>query len=269
VNRQQLDITDVEALDAFDWKGIRVIVNAAAYTDVDGAEAPEGRRSAWMINAQSVANLARIAIVHDMTMVHVSSEYVFDGRISPHREDEPVSPLGVYAQSKAAGDIAISAVPKHYLIRTSWLIGDGPNFVRTMMNLAAKNISPKVVSDQIGRLTFTQTLVVGIAKLLDTHALYGIYNLSNGGEPVSWAAVTKKIFHDLGRDDLTVTGISTAQYFKDKAGAAPRPLLSTMDLSKIEAAGVDLPDWRSELAKYIAAQTKSSRDSIRRPHLPL
>jgi dTDP-4-dehydrorhamnose 3,5-epimerase/reductase len=256
VDREQLDITDPAALAKFGWPKGGVILNAAAYTNVDGAETAEGRRAAWAINAQAVANLARVAIAHDMTMVHVSSEYVFDGTKTPHTEDEPVSPLGVYAQAKAAGDIALGVTPKHYVVRTSWLIGDGPNFVRTMMGLAKKGVSPKVVDDQVGRLTFTQTLVDGIAKLLETTAPYGVYNLSNGGEPASWAEITRAIFADMERDDLTVAGISTAEYYKNKPEAAVRPLQSTMDLGKIGAVGVKLPDWRDDLRDYVKAEIK-------------
>lgn len=256
VDREQLDITDPAALEAFDWTGIKFLFNAAAYTNVDGAETPEGRRAAWMINATAVGNLARIATEKDLTMVHISSEYVFDGTKSPHTEDEPFSPLGVYAQAKAAGDIAVSTVPKHYVVRVSWLIGDGPNFVRTMIGLAGRNISPKVVEDQVGRLTFTKTLVDGIEKLVKDQAPYGTYNLSNEGEAASWATITGVIFAELGRHELTVTGIPTAEYFQDKPEAAPRPLQSTLDLSKIEAIGFTPENWEKALAEYIATESR-------------
>lgn len=256
VDRDKLDITDLGALEAFDWSKTRVLLNAAAYTNVDGAETPEGRAAAWMINAQAVANLARICTERNLTMVQISSDYVFDGTKRPHTEAEAYTPLGVYAQSKAAGDIAVGTTAKHYVVRVSWLIGDGPNFVRTMMGLAAKNISPKVVDDQIGRLTFTDTLVDGIEQLLAGKAPYGTYNLSNDGEPASWATITGVIFAELGRHDLTVTGITTAEYYAGKPGIAPRPLQSTLDLSKIEAVGVKPADWREALQSYITAEQR-------------
>jgi len=249
-----LDIGDVGTLEAFDWSGVDVILNAAGYTNVDGAQTSEGREAAWKINGQAVANLARMSAVHGLTLVHISSEYVFDGTKTSHTEDEALAPLGVYAQSKAAGDIAASVAPKHYIVRTSWVVGDGTNFVRTMIGLAGRNISPKVVSDQIGRLTFTETLVDGIEKLIHAKAPYGIYNLSNEGEPASWAEVTRAIFKELGRDDLTVTDVTTAEYFREKPEAAPRPLKSTLDLTKIEAVGVKPADWRTALHLYIASQ---------------
>jgi dTDP-4-dehydrorhamnose reductase len=253
VDRDSLDITDAKALGAFDWDKVDVILNAAAYTNVDGAETPEGRAAAWSINAQAVANLARKATELDLTMVHVSSDYVFDGTKTPHREDEAYSPLGVYGQTKAAGDIVVGTVPKHYILRVTWLIGDGPNFVRTMINVAAKNISPRVVNDQVGRLTFTHVLVDGVEKLLGTQAAFGAYNLTNGGENASWADITRAVFAQLGRRDLSVTEITTAEYFKDKPQAAPRPLHSEMDTGKIGALGLAMADWREDLAAYIKA----------------
>lgn len=256
VDREMLDLTDPKALEAFNWSNIRYLLNAAAYTNVDGAETPDGRIAAWMINAQAVANLAKVALARDLTMVQISSDYVFDGTKSPHTENEPMSPLGVYAQSKAAGDLIVIALPRHYVVRVSWLIGDGPNFVRTMMGLAAKNISPNVVDDQVGRLTFTDTLVDGIEKLLTNGAPYGTYNLSNEGEPASWATITGLIFAEMRRHDLTVTGITTKEYYAGKPGIAPRPLQSTLDLKKIKAAGVPLSDWKTELAEYIETQQR-------------
>ena len=120
---------------------------------------PRGAGRAWAANAAAPATLARLAAEHGFTLVHYSTEYVFDGTVEPHTEDEPLSPLGVYAQTKAAGDIAVAAAPRHYVLRTSWVIGDGKNFVRTMQPLAANGVSPTVVDDQVGRLTFTERAV--------------------------------------------------------------------------------------------------------------
>ncbi len=259
VDRDTFDMTDQAMLDAFDWSKVDIILNAAAYTNVDGAETAEGRVAAWNINATAVANLARKAVEHDLTLVHVSSDYVFDGTKSPHTEDEPLSPLSVYGQSKAAGDLAVSVAPKHYLLRITWLIGEGKNFVQTMMDLAAKDISPKVVNDQVGRLTFTSTLVDATAHLLQKESPFGTYNVSNGGEPASWADITRAIFGELGRDDLTVTGTTTEEYFASKPDIAPRPLQSALDLDKITSAGLALRDWRDDLHDYVAA-TKPQKE---------
>ncbi len=167
VTRAELDVTDAEAVAAWPWHEYAVVLNAAAYTAVDAAETPEGRRDAWAANATAPATLARLSSRHGFTLVHYSSEYVFDGTAEEHTEDEPLSPLGVYAQSKAAGDIAVATAPRHYLLRTSWVIGEGNNFVRTMQRLAGNGVSPSVVSDQVGRLTFTDELVRATRHLLD------------------------------------------------------------------------------------------------------
>ena len=251
VDRDRLDITDQAAVESFDWSGVEILINAAAYTNVDGAETTDGRRAAWQINSSAVSNLARVAIKHDLTMIHISSDYVYDGTVSPHSEEEPLTPLGVYAQTKAAGDLVVSTVPKHYILRISWLIGDGPNFVRTMIGLAGRDISPSVVNDQVGRLTFTPELVGAIDYLLVKESAYGLYNFSGAGEAASWADITKTIFKEVGRDDLKVTRVSTEDYYRGKDGIAPRPLQSALDLSKIEAAGFTVQDWRVSLQDYI------------------
>ena len=172
VGHNELDLCNAAAIATFDWSGIKTVINTAAYTNVDGAETAEGRAAAWRINAQAVGQLARICAERDITLVHVSSDYVFDGETAPHTEDELFSPLSVYGASKAAGDIAVSTTPRHYIIRTSWVIGDGKNFVTTMLGLAAKNIAPTVVADQIGRLSFTPEIARAINYLVENKAPY-------------------------------------------------------------------------------------------------
>lgn len=247
----ELDITKAESISAYDWSGITTILNAAAYTNVDGAETDEGRIISWKVNASAVANLARVAQEHDITLVHVSSDYVFDGTQQVHTEDEPFSPLGVYGQSKAAGDLAVSLLPRHYILRTTWVIGEGKNFVRTMLGVAEKGISPTVVADQIGRLTFTTELVRAINHLLTSGAAYGTYNLTNDGPVASWAEITRTIFSLAGYTSLTVTDTTTAEYFAGKPGIAPRPLNSEMNLAKIQATGFSSRNWQDDLQAYI------------------
>jgi dTDP-4-dehydrorhamnose reductase len=250
VDSDELDITDPAAVANYDWSKVTVILNAAAYTNVDGAQSPEGRVAAWNINATSVGHLTRAALRHDLTLVHISTDYVFDGTKTPHIEDEAFSPLGVYAQSKAAGDVVAGVVPKHYILRTSWVIGDGKNFVRTMLELGKKGVSPTVVADQVGRLTFTGELVRAIDYLLSTKAAPGTYNISNGGEAASWAEITRVIFN-LANYNLTVTDTTSEAYYSDKEGMAPRPLQSLLDLHKIEQAGFTPHDWHEALQAYI------------------
>ena len=256
VDREEFDMTNWDKVSSYDWSKVDLILNAAAYTNVDGAETSEGRKLAWSINAVGASYLAKVAAEYNMTLVHISSDYVFDGTQELHTEDEPFAPLGVYGQSKAAGDIAVSTAPKHYILRTSWVIGDGPNFVRTMVGLAGKDVSPTVVADQIGRLTFTGTLVDAIDHLLSSNAIPGTYNVSNEGDPASWADITRAIFQALGREDLTVSDTTTADYYASKEDIAPRPLQSTLNLDKIKSTGFSPTDWQAELKKYIEGDSK-------------
>ncbi|MBM6620287.1 bifunctional dTDP-4-dehydrorhamnose 3,5-epimerase family protein/NAD(P)-dependent oxidoreductase [Micrococcaceae bacterium RIT802] len=252
--RAEADLTDTAALAALDFSGYATIINAGAYTRVDEAETPQGRTAAWAANATGVAALARICTENSLRLVHVSSDYVFDGTSpAPYTEDAALSPLGVYGQSKAAGDLAVATVPQHYLIRTSWVIGDGNNFVKTMLSLAGRGISPSVVNDQYGRLSFTDTIAAGIAHLLATKAPSGTYNLTNAGEPASWADIAAEAFAAAGRDRGEVTGISTPEYFAGKQ-AAPRPLNSVLDLTRIHATGFEPRDQHEALHAYLAAQ---------------
>jgi dTDP-4-dehydrorhamnose 3,5-epimerase len=251
VDSDELDITNEESVSSFDFSGTDTILNVAAFTNVDSAETDDGRRSAWAVNTHGVASLAKVARDRSMTLVHISTDYVFDGSKTPHLETEPFSPLSVYGASKAAGDIVAASLDEHYILRTSWVIGEGQNFVRTMMSLAEKNISPKVVHDQIGRLTFTSELVRAISHLLEKKAEFGTYNVTNSGEPASWADITRKIFAELGRDDLTVTNTTTDEYFGGKEAVAPRPPDSVMDLSKMENLGFKFRDWQEDLVRYV------------------
>lgn len=254
VDRDSLDISDMNALRvARHWRDYGLILNAAAYTNVDGAETADGRREAWQANATAVSNLARIATEYPLTLVHVSTDYVFDGTQAVHSEDEAFSPLSVYGQSKAGGDIAAATTSRHYIVRTSWVIGDGKNFVGTMASLAEKGVKPSVVSDQVGRLTFTDTLARGIKHLVDTKAPYGTYNLTNDGDPASWADIAKSVYAHRGGSPEDVTPVTTEAYYAGKQGIAPRPLQSTLDLSKIKAAGYTPEDWRQKLNDYLEA----------------
>ena len=188
-------------------------------------------------------------------LVHVSSEYVFDGRHpGPIPEDAPPAPLSVYGRSKAAGDAFATAVERHYLVRTTWLVGNGGNFVRTMASLADRGICPSVVDDQIGRLTFADGLAAGIAHLLRTGAPFGAYNLTAAGEPASWAEVAREVFRLRGRDPDDVRHVSTAEYYAGRSGIAPRPANSVLDLGKIRATGFEPREWRAALREYLSRE---------------
>ncbi|MCA9332274.1 NAD(P)-dependent oxidoreductase [Candidatus Saccharibacteria bacterium] len=246
----ELDITNRDSVNNYDWSKVDIILNAAAYTNVDGAETDEGRIAAWKVNAEAVGNLVRASWQNKLTIVHISTDYVFDGTKTEHTEDEAFAPLSVYGASKAAGDLLVSQIGKHYILRTSWVIGEGNNFVRTMLGVAKKGIKPTVVADQIGRLTFTSELVRAIDHLLSNNCDFGTYNVTSSGDPVSWADITRKIF-ELGNYDLNVTNTTTQEYFKGKEGIAPRPLQSTLSLDKIARTGYKPVDWKEDLEKYV------------------
>lgn len=249
----ELDVTDRAAINNYDWSTVSTVINSAGYTNVDGAETPDGRKLAWLVNDEAVGFLAEMASANDLTLVHISTAYVFDGQKESYSEDDPLNPLGEYAKSKAAGEAEAVKAPKHYIVRTDSVIGDGKNFVRTMLGLAEKGISPTVVADQIIRPTFTTELAKAIKFLLDKPAEYGIYNLTNEGEPVSWAEFTRAIFEAAGID-LKVSDTTLSEYSSSKPGIAPRPLHSVLDLSKIEAAGFRPHDWREDLKLYLSKE---------------
>ncbi|MFE7631050.1 sugar nucleotide-binding protein [Kocuria sp. NPDC057446] len=223
----------------------RAVVNAAAHTAVDEAETPEGRPSAWAANATGVAALAAACAAAGVPLLHVSTDYVFDGALPLGQEypvDAPVAPLSVYGQSKAAGEAAVRALPRHWVVRTSWVIGSGRNFISTMAGLAARGVDPRVVDDQVGRLTFAEDLAAGVLHLVESAAPYGTYHLTGAGEPLSWAQVARRVFELLGADPDRVHPVSTAEYTGERTGVAPRPRNSVLELAALRATGFEPHD---------------------------
>ena len=253
--RADFDVTDSAAFETFPWAQYDTVINASAYTKVDEAETEQGRRDAWAINVAAPSALASAAIEHGFTLVHISSDYVFDGAITPHTETEPLSPLGVYGQTKAAADFVVSTVPKHFIVRSSWVIGDGTNFVRTMASMASRGIDPSVVDDQFGRLTFAADIAAAIVWLLNSPtASAGTYNLTSTGDVVSWAEIAREVFVRKGSEASRVAGVSTAHYYAGKTVAA-RPINSELSLDKITGTGFVPRDWRDALAAYLTEES--------------
>jgi dTDP-4-dehydrorhamnose 3,5-epimerase len=251
ITRAMVDLASPESIKNFDFAPYAVLINAAAYTKVDAAETETGRREAWAVNVAGVAALVEAARKHRLTLVHISSDYVFDGSQQLHTETEPFSPLGVYGQTKAAGDALVGSLPAHYLLRTSWVIGDGPNFVRTMASLADRGMSPDVVDDQFGRLAFATEISRAVRHLLQVEAPYGTYNLSNGGKTMTWAGIARAVFQARGRDATAVRSVTTTEYATGKA-LAPRPPHSTLSLDKIISSGFQPADATTELQAYLS-----------------
>ena len=251
------DFSDPADYGKYDWDLYGTVINCGAYTAVDRAETPGGRVTCWAANATGPALLARTCAEHGITLVHISSDYVFDGTRELHDEDEPLSPISVYGQSKAAGDLAVAGLPAHYILRSSWVIGEGKNFAKTMCMLSDKVAAGDlekvtVVDDQLGRLTFTDQMAAAIFHVLDTKAPYGTYDMTGSGAVKSWADIAKACFDAANGNGEKVVPVSTAEYYASAEGPiAPRPHYSALDLGKLEATGFTPRDWEEELAEYL------------------
>lgn len=234
-----------------------VIVNAAAYTAVDRAESEPGRAAA--VNRDAVAVIADEARQIGASVVHYSTDYVFDGTATGwYRETDPTHPLGVYGQTKWEGEEALraSGVP-HLILRTSWVVGaHGANFAKTMLLLAATRDTLRVVADQIGAPTSTAlisevTLVMLRRLSRDGTARFpfGTYHLAAAGE-TSWHAYARFVFSEAGLDPARVHPITTAEY----PTAARRPANSRLDTSLLrDTFGLTLPDWSKGVCEVVRA----------------
>lgn len=244
------DMSDPDAYAQYDWSLYGTVINCGAYTAVDKAETPEGRATAWKANATGPALLARTCSDHGITLVHVSSDYVFDGTAEVHDEDEPLSPLSVYGQTKAAGDIAVAGCPRHYIMRSSWVIGEGRNFVKTMKGLSDRVADPEdgleqvtVVDDQLGRLTFTRDMAEAIFHVLGTHAPYGTYDCTGSGTVKSWADIARAVFEAAnGQRGQGRAGIDR-RLLRERRGPR-RPAPGPLRARPVQARGCRLPHAR-------------------------
>lgn len=223
-----------------------VVVNAAAYTDVDGCET--NRELAFAVNGHGVGHLARTTAEIGAKLVHVSTDYVFDGgKGSPYREDDPTGPLSVYGESKLLGEENARLNPDHLIVRTQWLYGlHGKNFVETMLRLAGERSELAVVDDQIGSPTWTVDLSRAIRALVEQRCR-GTYHAANAGF-CSWNEFARTIFAGAGVT-VTVRPMSTTELNRP----APRPLYSTLDCGKLARdAGFTPPGWREALGSYLS-----------------
>lgn len=258
LSRQEADINDTVALEKIVAdKGITAIINAAAYTAVDRAESePE---LAKRINEDGPAALAKLCSRFDIPLLHVSTDYVFDGnQQTPYLETDQTNPAGVYGQTKLNGELVVQRhCPKHIILRTAWVFSEyGNNFMKTMLRLAKERDTLGVVADQIGCPTYAGDIakaLISIAKQLHeaeqnksgTQARYGVYHYV-GGEPVSWHGFAVAIFEDAHKQGVleripTVNAISTEAY----PTPAKRPAYSVLSMAKIKADYAVLPsDWR-------------------------
>lgn len=246
----QLDITDREAvLRAVKDNSIQVIVNCAAYTNVDKAE--DDRETADLINNKAVENLAIAARENDATLIHISTDYVFKGdRCTPCREDWETDPLGVYGITKLAGEKSIERTGcRHIIIRTAWLYSPfGKNFVKTMQKFTAEKDSLKVVFDQVGTPTYAGDLADAIAHIIETGQLdkQGIYHFSNEGV-CSWYDFAREIC-ELSGNTCNIQPCHSDEF----PSKVKRPHFSVLDKTKIkDTFGIEVPYWKDSLKKCI------------------
>ena len=220
------------------------VVNCAAWTDVDGAEADEAGATA--VNGDAAGVLAAAAAEVGAAIVHPSTDYVFDGTGKrPYVESDPTSPVNAYGRSKLAGEHAVAAAnPRHFVVRTSWLFGaGGRNFVETMLGLAQDRGHVLVVRDQVGCPTYTGHLAEALVRLLDGEA-YGLHHIAGGGE-CSWYEFANEIFEQAGVDCRAMS--CTSDEFPRPA---PRPAYSVLGSERDY--GLELPPWQEGLRGYLA-----------------
>jgi dTDP-4-dehydrorhamnose reductase len=259
VDLPELDITDAAAVHAFfASEGPEATINCAAWTDVDGAETKQAQAHA--VNADGAGNLARAAAEIGTPLLHISTDYVFDGiaplddagRPRPYVESDPTGPRSVYGQTKLDGERQVlAASPRHTVLRTAWLYGvDGHNFVATMLRLAGERDTVQVVDDQIGSPTWSGHLAPAILGLLERE-VRGLVHLTGAGA-ISWNGFAKEIFRQ-AEVDCRVEPASSEQM----ARPAPRPAYSVLESEREDV--LPMPPWEDGLSGYLAARNGMMR----------
>lgn len=240
-----LDITDAEAVEAFIGEDVDVIINCAAYTDVNRAESDEAM--AQKINSDAPGNLARAALKADAILIHISTDYVFDGKgYLPYNEESQTGPLSAYGRTKLSGEKAVEESGCRYMIfRTAWLYSlTGRNFFLTMADLTASKPMLKVVYDQVGTPTYAADLAFLIAHIIEENKLdrTGLYHYTNEGV-CSWYDFTKEI-NDLLGHTCNVMPCRTEEF----PTPAARPHYSVLEKKKVrETFGLEIPHWKESL----------------------
>lgn len=266
-NRSEVDIGDRAAVAALLATGdVAAVINTAAWTAVDAAEDDEA--AAFAANALGPAILAEEARRRDVPLIHVSTDYVFDGtKPTPYVEDDPTGPIGVYGMSKLAGEDAVrSANPRHLIIRTAWVVGQhGKNFVKTMLRVAESRDTLRVVDDQHGTPTAAADLAAALATmatLADLPERTGTYHFANRGE-TTWCGLAREVFRRsaaLGGPAATVEAITTADY----PTPAQRPANSRLATAKVERDfGIVPRPWQvavAEVVESLVGPTSQGRD---------
>ncbi len=251
----ELDITDKEAV-LKKVKEIKpnYIINCAAYTAVDKAEEPENYELVRKVNAEGPKNLSIAAKNEDAILVHISTDYVFDGDLDiskAYKEEDKVNPVSVYGKTKLEGEELIKEnLDKYYMFRTAWLYGDGNNFVRTMLKLAKDKEAVNVVNDQHGSPTFAGDLAKVIKQAIEKKIPFGTYHATNEGF-TTWYEFTKKIY-ELENIKTKVNPVTSEEFIRP----AKRPTNSQLDKTKLKNAGIQIPHWEEGLKKYLERENQ-------------
>lgn len=248
---QDFDITDAQSVEEEILRiKPQVIINAAAYTDVDGCES--NKELAFAVNAAGAGNIAHACLLLQAKLIHLSTDYVFDGASAdPYEEDEAPNPLNIYGQSKLEGEMAIRKSGADYLIiRTQWLYGaHGRNFVDTIIRAAQKEKELRVVNDQRGSPTYTKDLSWAIKELLEKNA-QGIVHVANSGS-CSWYEFARTILQQVGLNQPPVIPISSTEL----ARPAKRPANSVLNCEKfVKITGQKMRPWQEALRDYLASR---------------
>ena len=253
----QLDITDEKAvMDYVTNTKPEYIINCAAYTAVDKAE--ENYELADRINGDGPANLAKAAKAAGVKLVHISTDYVFGGNLDiskDYKEDDAKAPVTAYGKTKLHGEEGITEnTDEYYIFRTAWLYGiGGNNFVKTMTKLGSTREEISVVSDQHGSPTYAKDLTEIIYQAIEKKIPYGIYNATNEGY-TTWYEFTKEILAEQGIK-CKVNPVTTEEYIEMmKVTQAKRPFNSQMSKAKLEACGINVPQWKDGLTRYLKEQ---------------
>jgi dTDP-4-dehydrorhamnose reductase len=244
----EIDIVSAaQCREAVDEITPEIVVNAAAYTNVDGCE--KAKDECFAVNAEAVKNIAEACRGKNICIVHFSTDYVFDGSgTEPYKEDHPCNPINTYGASKLAGERYLQDLAKKYiLIRTAWLYGkNGKNFVRTIMEKARIVGQLEVVDDQVGSPTYTKDLAAAVALLIDGKAT-GIFHITNRGS-CSWYQFAVKILQESGMTGVDVTPIKSDKLVR----LAKRPAYSVLSMQKfIQKTGKIMQPWQLALQDYL------------------
>jgi len=254
---ETLDITDRDAVLA-KAKDVKpdYIINCAAYTNVDGCEV--NYDLANKVNGLALANIAEAAKENDCVLLHISTDYVFDGKLDVDKvytEDMQPGPISAYGKTKLLGEQNAAKAGKYYILRTAWLYGlGGKNFVKTMLKLSETHDELKVVCDQHGSPTSTTTLCEVIEQVLEKEPPYGVYHTTNEGF-TTWYDFTVKIMELAGRSTKVIP-VTSEQYKEMNPASSDRPKNSQLSKEKLKSVGIVPSKWEDALANYLKEELK-------------